>query len=133
LAGIATANNEKQAVIMTALGIGAYIGIELPFSRTHETEADEIGQRLMALAGFDPSHAVRLWTLIGGNGKRQPELLSTHPNPNNRAERLKRNLDEMTPLYLQAKASGKNPQCSKPAIPKPITPKSKAPKSIKKG
>ncbi|WP_019529659.1 M48 family metallopeptidase [Dasania marina] len=126
LAGIATANNEQQSIIMAALGMGAYVGVQLPFSRTHETEADDIGQRLMAKAGFDPAHAVRLWQLMAGNGKTPPELLSTHPDPNNRAERLRENLGKMRPLYLQAKAAGKNPQCNKPVIPKTVKPAEKA-------
>ena len=120
IAGVATANSEQQAVIMAALGLGAYVGVQLPFSRTHESEADNIGQELMAKAGFDPAQAVRLWQLMAGNGKTPPELLSTHPDPNNRAKRLRQNLSQMTPLYKQAKATGKAPQCSKPVIPKPV-------------
>ena len=121
LAGMATADNQQQSIIMAALGLGAYVGVQLPFSRTHETEADDIGQELMAKAGFDPAQAVRLWQLMAGNGKKiPPELLSTHPNPYKRAKSLQQNLGQMTPLYQQAKASGKAPQCKKPAIPKPV-------------
>lgn len=126
LAGIATANNEQQSIIMAALGLGAYVGVQLPFSRTHETEADDIGQRLMAKAGFDPAQAVRLWQLMAANGKTPPELLSTHPDPTNRAERLRQNLKKMRPLYLQAQAAGKKPQCVKPVIPEAVKVEAKA-------
>ena len=127
IAGVATANNEQQAVIMAALGLGAYVGVQLPFSRTHETEADDIGQVLMAKAGFDPAQAVRLWQLMASNGKTPPELLSTHPDPNNRAKRLSENLSQMMPLYRQAQSSGKKPSCTKPVIPKPLPAKNKKP------
>jgi predicted Zn-dependent protease len=117
-AGVALSDNDHQRAIMAAVGIGAQVGIMLPFSRVHEMEADQMGQELMARAGFDPSQAIRLWELMGkSGGPRPPELLSTHPDPDNRAGRLQKGLSVTQPLYQQAKQFGKNPRCTVPAKP----------------
>src|SRR3546814_4113801 len=67
----------------TQLGGAAAQGLFLlPNSRTQESEADVVGQRLMAQAGFDPRAAVNLWqNMIGAGGSRPPQWLSTHPDP----------------------------------------------------
>lgn len=117
-AGVALSENDNQRAIMAAIGIGAQVGIMLPFSRAHEAEADEMGQELMARAGFDPAQAIRLWELMGKDGgSRPPELLSTHPDPDNRAKRLQQLLSASQPLYQQAKQFGKKPACKVPAKP----------------
>lgn len=129
VAGFATADNNNQRAIMAALGLGAAVGVQLPFSRTHESEADTIGQELMARSGFDPAQAVRLWELMGASSEGRPlEMLSTHPDPAKRAERLQADLTRMTPLYQQAQSLGMKPSCKKPPIPKVV-----APKPVKKG
>lgn len=117
-AGVAMENNKDQAAIMAALGIGAQVGIQLPFSRVHETEADQIGQELMAKAGFDPAEAIALWELMGKNsGARPLELLSTHPDPANRAKRLNGLLSKTAPLYQNAITTGKRRHCVMPKKP----------------
>jgi len=117
-AGVALSDNDHQRAIMAAVGIGAQVGILLPFSRVHETEADQMGQELMARTGFDPSQAIRLWELMGkSGGARPPELLSTHPDPDNRAGRLQKGLSTTQPLYQQAQKFGKRPACKVPAKP----------------
>ena len=79
----------RQA-IMQAAGIGAQVGVLLPFSRKHESEADEIGLYLMAIAGYDVTQAAPFWErMSAGGGQRPPEFLSTHPDPSKRSERLK--------------------------------------------
>ncbi len=89
--------------IMAAIGLGAQVGIQLPFSRSHESEADVIGLVLMAQSGFDPRESVQLWKNMeaasGGNG--QPELLSTHPSPNTRIENLQKNMPQALKDYNQ--------------------------------
>lgn len=94
------------------LGLGAQVGIELPFSRTQETESDMLGLDLMARAGFDPGASVDLWQRMAeAGGKKPPELLSTHPADSTRIENLRRRLPEAQKLREQARAQGKNPRC----------------------
>lgn len=95
-----------------ALGLGAEVGILLPFSRIQESEADTLGQRYMAKAGFDPRAAVTLWQKMDqqGGGK-PPAFLSTHPSPGNRAQSLAQQAQRLLPVYQQARASGHTPDC----------------------
>lgn len=78
--------------VMAAFGVAAQTGLILPFSRAHETEADEIGLRLLVRACYDPREAPELWMRMGklGGGGRQPAFLSTHPEPEARAQNFKR-------------------------------------------
>lgn len=93
-------------------GLGTEVGIMLPYSRTHEAEADVIGQDLMARAGFDPRESIRLWQLMGKQGgDRPPELLSTHPATQSRIEGLTAHLKVTIPMYQQAQAAGRRPRC----------------------
>lgn len=90
----------------------AQTGFLLPGSRVQETEADVVGQRLMAEAGFDPAQAVNLWqNMIASGGGRPPEWLSTHPNPESRIQELRNRAGTLTPTYQQARASGRVPKC----------------------
>ncbi len=89
--GLAKMENTKKTIAMAALGAGATYGIILPFSRKHETEADEIGLVLMAKAGYNPAEAVNFWDRFSqaSGGKAPPEFLSTHPNSETRREHLR--------------------------------------------
>jgi predicted Zn-dependent protease len=109
----ARSSPENTRLLMGALGLGAQLGVMLPFSRTHETEADLLGQRYMAEAGFDPEGAVRLWQsmLRASSGGRPPQILSTHPDPQNRIAALQARVPELRPVYEQARAGGRRPAC----------------------
>ena len=94
----------NNAQIMAAIGLGVQVGVQLPFSRTHESEADLIGLDLMARAGFNPKESINLWENMqkASGGNRQPELLSTHPAPTTRINRLSQNMPNAVALYKQA-------------------------------
>lgn len=90
----------------------AQTGFLLPGSRAQETEADVVGQQLMAQAGFDPRAAVTLWqNMIAAGGSRPPQWLSTHPNPEARIRELQQRAATLVPVYEQARASGRRPNC----------------------
>ncbi|WP_105200594.1 M48 family metallopeptidase [Pseudoalteromonas sp. T1lg10] len=98
--------------IMAALGLGAQYGVVLPFSRTHESEADEVGLELMAKAGFEPQQSVALWqNMAQSGGATPPEFLSTHPAPTSRINELQKRMQGANALYQQARSQGKRPQC----------------------
>ncbi|OAD22321.1 peptidase, M48 family [Candidatus Thiomargarita nelsonii] len=104
--------SQKAKMWMAVLGVGTQLGILLPYSRIHESEADEMGLYLMAKAGFDPRESVKLWQNMGrANGKQGPEFLSTHPSHNTRITRLRRAMGRAMAFYRQATAKGKNPNC----------------------
>src|SRR3546814_10315731 len=85
----------------------------LPFSRTQESEADTLGQRYMAQAGFDPRAAVTLWDKMGAQGgSKPPAFLSTHPASGNRAKALNQQAQQLLPVYQQARANGHAPNRS---------------------
>jgi predicted Zn-dependent protease len=93
-------------------GLLAQAGFLLPGSRAQETEADVVGQRLMAEAGFNPEQAVNLWqNMIAASGGRQPEWLSTHPDPQSRIQELRGRASTLLPTYQQARSAGRTPKC----------------------
>ncbi len=106
-------NQGSQKALMSALGLGAQFGVLLPFSRTHESEADLFGLNLMAKAGFNPRQSVNLWqNMAKASGeKRQPQFMSTHPNPEKRIGKLTNHMPQALELQKQANANGKNPRC----------------------
>ena len=100
---------------LSALGIGAQYGIILPFSRTHESEADIIGLDLMAKAGFDPRQSVPLWQKMAqaSKGQQPAEFLSTHPSHDTRIDELSKHMPQAMSFYQQTQAIGKSPRCTK--------------------
>jgi predicted Zn-dependent protease len=81
---------ENQEIFNQAYGIGSTVGVMLPFSRSHESEADQIGLQLMAIAGYEPMAAARLWERMKANagGQSPPEFLSTHPSSDTRISNI---------------------------------------------
>ncbi|HST45680.1 MAG TPA: M48 family metalloprotease, partial [Luteimonas sp.] len=85
----------------------------LPGSRAQESEADVVGQQLMARAGFDPRAAVSLWqNMIAASSGRQPQWLSTHPDPQSRIGELQARATGLVPDYEQARTAGRKPACN---------------------
>lgn len=102
-----------RQMLMAGLGLGAQVGVMLPFSRDHEKEADRFGLNLMAAAGFDPTESVQLWKNMdkASGGNRPPEFLSTHPEPENRIVKLNKFMGKALSIEKEAKLNGLNPQC----------------------
>ncbi|MEJ7770239.1 MAG: M48 family metallopeptidase [Chitinophagaceae bacterium] len=100
---VALANKtaETQNIFMSAYGIGANVGLVLPFSRRDEYEADHFGLTFAAMAGYNPQEAIPLWERMekAGGGNKPPEFLSTHPSEGNRIERLKKQMPEALRYY----------------------------------
>ena len=92
-------SEQTKSILLESLGTGTEKGATLPFSRKHEYEADEIGLKLMAAAGYDPRAAVTFWSRMADldkDKKRTPQILSTHPSHENRIKQLK----EWMPLAI---------------------------------
>lgn len=111
--GTLTKNNPKHDLLLGTLGLGAQVGILLPFSRNQESEADQIGLNLMAEAGFVPQESVQLWKnmMAASGGKAPPQWLSTHPASENRISALEANMSNANEKFKQAKNANRNPQC----------------------
>ena len=105
--------SRERQVLMAGLGLGAQVGVMLPFSRDHEKEADRFGLHFMAQAGFNPRESIQLWQNMdrASGGKRPPEFLSTHPEPENRIVKLNKFMDKALSYEAAAKQQGLNPSC----------------------
>lgn len=89
-----------RQTINVLYGLGANLGVILPYSRKHEYEADRLGLIFMALAGYDPAKAIEFWQRMAENGSAvKLELLSTHPTDENRIAKLKELLPEAMGYY----------------------------------
>ncbi len=90
-------------LLLGALGVGATVGVMLPYSRIHEFEADQIGQIYMAAAGYDPGEAVRVWEKLSKIKKPPiPVWLSTHPSDDERLRKLRDFLPDAEKYYNEA-------------------------------
>lgn len=100
----------KSATCKTLTGLGgaaagfAVAFFDRKFSRGDETEADQVGQRYMAKAGYDPSEAIKLWERMGAasGGKAPPEWMSTHPSDEHRRANLREWLPQAEAIYVHA-------------------------------
>lgn len=110
----ANASAQTSNAVMSALGLGTQVGVLLPFSRKHESEADLYGQQLMAQAGFDPAQAVVLWQNMSkaASGTRPVTWLSTHPDPSQRIQRLQAQVADLQATYASALDHGLRQNCA---------------------
>jgi predicted Zn-dependent protease len=99
--GASGANPLLSQATMAALGVGTQVGVLLPFSRAHESEADYIGILLAAEAGYDPRESIRLWERMeqASRGQSSPQFLSTHPSHGTRIKQLEKWMEEALPIY----------------------------------
>lgn len=94
---------KTRELFMTIFGVGANVGLLLPYSRLHESEADQIGLMLMARSGYDPRQAVPFWERMNQTEeKRPPEFLSTHPAPASRIANIKAYIPEAMSYYQRS-------------------------------
>jgi predicted Zn-dependent protease len=98
---LASKPEQTRALWMTAFGAGAQVGVLLPYSRLHESEADKLGLIFMAMAGYDPNEAISFWQRMAAKsgGSSMPEFLSTHPSDKTRIEKLRAALPEALKYY----------------------------------
>jgi len=95
---------DRPTVAMGGAALAAKLALDLPNSRTAESEADTIGMELAVLAGYDPDAAVSLWQKMASlGGSKPPAFLSTHPSPGNREAALA----AMTPAMRRLNPAGK--------------------------
>ncbi|MGY3266418.1 M48 family metallopeptidase [Lysobacter sp. HA35] len=101
-----------QSAVSQYGAAGAQALFLLPNSRVQESEADVVGQQIMAKAGFDPRQAVNLWQNMAAlESSRPPTFLSTHPDPQSRLAELSQRAGGLVPTYQQAQAAGRKPRC----------------------
>lgn len=115
---------ENKGLWMAGLGVGVQYGVIMPYSRAHESEADIVGQDLMARSGFDPQAGIALWQNMDKLSQGAPaEFMSTHPSNQTRIKQLSEHLGQSMAYYNKSS----RPNCVKPTtIPTP-----KAEKKVK--
>ena len=99
--GVATDSSEAAGITLAGGSVAARLGLLLPYSRLHESEADHIGVILAAKAGYDPRAAISLWQKMAAlnNGKEPIGLLSTHPLNRERIANLEKLMPEVMKYY----------------------------------
>lgn len=98
---IKTKPKQTQTLFLTAYAIGSQYGAMLPYSRLHETEADKLGLIFMAMAGYNPEAAPKLWERMKvlSGGQAPPEFMSTHPSNDTRIKTLNEYMPEAMKYY----------------------------------
>jgi predicted Zn-dependent protease len=110
LLGALLGGSPSGNAVLAAYGLGAEVGVLLPYGRAQESEADHIGLLLMARAGYDPSGALAFWQRMErtGGGK-TPEFLSTHPSHGTRQQQIEGWLPEARRYYEAAERAAAHP------------------------
>jgi predicted Zn-dependent protease len=99
-AGVGRANPGLQADFLKLYGLGASVGVLMPWGRAQESEADRIGLTLMAQAGYDPRATLAFWERMSKmSGAKPPEFLSTHPSDATRVAQIRSWLPEAMKFY----------------------------------
>jgi predicted Zn-dependent protease len=94
--------------------LGAQLGLMLPYGRSQESEADIAGLDFLARAGFRPEASVELWrNMAEASPSSMPAFMSTHPSSDARIHDLQEQISVVTPMYQQARAQGRKPNCSR--------------------
>lgn len=106
-------SSETQALAQTVYGLGAQVGVMLPYSRLNESEADHMGLVFAAMAGYNPEAAIPFWQRMSAQGGGTPEFLSTHPSDNTRIKRLQELMPEALKYYKKSDV-GTGSNSSKP-------------------
>jgi predicted Zn-dependent protease len=127
-AAVAIQHNVKssgeQAAYMAALGLGANLGVVLPYSRMMESEADHIGLMLMAKACYDPREAIKFWEKFAKKGKEPISYFSTHPSSRQRIAQLKELMPQALKIYRESGCENLNastvPSQPRPAAHSPL-------------
>ena len=105
--GVAASLLNLGQLSTSLLSEAANLAVTLPFSRTHETDADLVGLELAARAGYDPRAAVNVWRKMSQLGSGQPpQFLSTHPSHGSRIREIEAALPRVLPLYERAARPG---------------------------
>jgi predicted Zn-dependent protease len=114
MVGMQSQGVERPQDWQNAIGLGIQFGVMMPFSRSHELEADELGMVYMAKAGFDPREGVTLWgNMAKASAGSQPEWMSTHPSEVSRIDQIQSDLPHLLELRATANQSGLNPRCAR--------------------
>ncbi|MDD2559256.1 MAG: M48 family metallopeptidase [Bacteroidales bacterium] len=99
--GLLSGSSEaKQGIASTVFGLGAQLGVMMPYARKQEYEADELGLLFMAMAGYHPQEAAAFWTKMSeAGGAAIPEFLSTHPTDAKRIARIQQKMPDALYYY----------------------------------
>lgn len=99
-------SSETKTLFLAAYGVGTSVAILLPYSRTHEKEADRLGMIFMAMAGYNPQEAVGFWQRMSADkeGGKVPEFLSTHPAGESRIQNIRNYMPEAMQYYNRSQS-----------------------------
>jgi predicted Zn-dependent protease len=106
---LSTSDPKVQSLALLAYGVGSKVGVELPYSRSQESEADHIGLIYMARAGYDPREAVAFWQRFAKyiqqqGGSSTVSFLRTHPLDEVRIRQLQEWLPEAQAEFAKSSA-----------------------------